>query len=235
MAQIEILVKSAPHLRDLLFKELPLTTLQSLRKSSQILNEALLESKIYWRKVFKKANICLCCKTIPAASAWVEILKFTKYKIVEVNAHEVIKFLARGDERYYRKTPLEFAAYLGHYRLFKILFENFEDYPEPKRSQYSLLHVAAEEGHLEVVKYLHQFEYYRSYEGDECRTPLHLSAKSGDLETFKYLFDNTEIKEPRLRFMYKTPLHYAIEYGNTKIVSFIMDNQSKLTIFERHL
>ena len=53
---------------------------------------------------------------------------------------------------------------------------------------FTCLHVAAQHGHLEVLKCLTDQVYYEvSHNGT---TPLHLACKSGNLEVVKFLLEN---------------------------------------------
>ena len=55
-------------------------------------------------------------------------------------------------------------------------------------------------------------------------TLLHMAAEAGDLDVFKLLFENADVKNPKMKTNGNTPLHEATENGHWQICEFILNN-----------
>ena len=85
------------------------------------------------------------------------------------------------------------------------------------------LHVAAENGRVEVVRVLHEHGANIGAEDDEGRTPLHLAANYGDVETVHVLLEygaNIGAKSNQGR----TPLHLAVNHGSAEVVRVLLEH-----------
>ena len=88
-----------------------------------------------------------------------------------------------------------------------------------------LLHKAAENGHLEVVKLLLANNADVNVEDEDTSTPLHAAAQHGHLEVVKLLLaKNADVNAVEI---YKsTPLHYAAENGHLEVVKLLLANNA---------
>ena len=83
------------------------------------------------------------------------------------------------------------------------------------------LHLAASEGHIEVVKTLLSFDANINAKTKMGRTPLHITVLRGNLEMTKALLSaGANINAPDKEF--STPLHYASEHGFIKIIEELL-------------
>ena len=109
-----------------------------------------------------------------------------------------------------RETPLHMAAYRGrdrgHYEVFKLLFENAEDKNPRDVDGQTPLHIAAENGCLDICELILKDpgvkdknpglgnRVDRSLKGE---TPLHLAAKGSYFEVCKLILTYAEDKHPK--------------------------------------
>ena len=90
----------------------------------------------------------------------------------------------------------------------------------------NVLHIAAENGKTEVLKYL--LEIISIEQDDNGNTPLHLSAKNGHKECCVILLPKAKtllFKENRNG---KTPLDLAFENNQEDVFGFLLENMSIL-------
>mmetsp|Transcript_13863 Transcript_13863/g.16816 ORF Transcript_13863/g.16816 Transcript_13863/m.16816 type:complete len:262 (+) Transcript_13863:117-902(+) len=97
------------------------------------------------------------------------------------------------------------------------------------------LHVAAEEGKLDIIKYI-----YETFDDDEfifapdcdLRTPLHWAAWKGHVETVLFLvqYENVDVRT-RTGF---TPLHYATVQGNEAMVKVLLEAGADFTLQDQN-
>jgi ankyrin repeat protein len=90
------------------------------------------------------------------------------------------------------------------------------------RSTYSPLHLAAAEGHLDVVKKLvyHRFNFSKHIQGS---TPVHLAARRGHIDVVEFLLNQETMKIKRIMGHYSlTPLHLAARNGKTEVTRLLL-------------
>ncbi|XP_062084448.1 protein ACCELERATED CELL DEATH 6-like [Humulus lupulus] len=126
-------------------------------------------------------------------------------------------------------TPLHFAAWLGHLEATKlILHQNCSSvaYLKDKEGM-SALHIAAKEGHVQVMKEIifHKPEACDLVD-NRGWTPLHIAVFSGKLSVVKYILNT-----PALEFMLNdadkegnTPLHLAAGLQYKRIINALVND-----------
>ena len=86
------------------------------------------------------------------------------------------------------------------------------------------LHLAAEGGHLQVIKYLvEQCKCNPSHSDCEGVTPLHMAAQCGHLEVVQYLTLEQRCDPQCTNKKNNTPLHDAASFGHLQLVTFFVE------------
>ena len=99
----------------------------------------------------------------------------------------------------------------------------FKDDSSRSRFQWSPLQIVAEQGNLELFKYIFEKTKNTKPRIESKWTALHAAAKKGHKEICKYLIYNSDKKNPSDENGY-TPLHFAAERGLTNICKIIIEN-----------
>jgi ankyrin repeat protein len=135
------------------------------------------------------------------------------------NSTEVLKYLSKitdvnvldNDGR----RPVRLAAADGYFVALRCLFEDCgADRFVADDQGWTLLHVAAAKGHLEVTKYLVQQGLSPNAKDGLGFTPLYYAAYSNRLECVKFLVEHTTVAENGGL----TPLQIAAAHGNVDVV-----------------
>ncbi|WP_375604549.1 ankyrin repeat domain-containing protein [Wolbachia endosymbiont of Anurida maritima] len=85
------------------------------------------------------------------------------------------------------------------------------------------LHLAAEQGNLDAVKYFVEKGGDVSAQDEIGYTPLHLAAKQGNLDIIKYLVEKgADVDVYQGGWGYSTPLHLAAANGHLDTVKYLM-------------
>ncbi|CAC5392447.1 unnamed protein product [Mytilus coruscus] len=83
---------------------------------------------------------------------------------------------------------------------------------------YSLLHIASQNGHTDVVKLIIQKKRSLMYQiNDTNLKPIHLAAENGHYDVFKFLYEQDKKHADFLS------LHHAAEKGNEKVVHLLLN------------
>ena len=93
----------------------------------------------------------------------------------------------------------------------------------PFEDDYTPLHVAAEQGYVEIVHLLLEAGADKDNAGRRGTTALHLAAQHGRLEIVHLLLDSGADKE-KLTFRGETALHYAARNGHSEVVNLFLES-----------
>ncbi|CAD8166532.1 unnamed protein product [Paramecium pentaurelia] len=95
--------------------------------------------------------------------------------------------------------------------------------------QWSCLHYAAMEGHIESCRLLLQHQAQPDITNVQQRTPLHIAAIKGYLEICQLLIQyRTSIN--LFDYQYNSPLHLASQNGNKEIIELLLDHGADYNI-----
>ncbi len=132
-------------------------------------------------------------------------------------------------------TALQAAVYGGQLEVFRYLKSFVENklhssVAEPN-SSISVLHIAALNGHFEIVKFLVEEVGLDPLLSDvKQKTPLHSASQNGGIKVVDYLIDQAKYQDPVEKVVHDTTemgttlLHFAVASGNSKLVEhFIVD------------
>ncbi|KAK7074366.1 hypothetical protein SK128_009451 [Halocaridina rubra] len=156
-----------------------------------------------------------------------ELVSFNKYK--NENLTDFIN--AKNN---IQKTPLHFAAHVGHVAILEILLDNGADMISKDKDGYTALHVGIAAGKVEVIQELLKFGKRRKINLEEFlnatnniqKTPLHFAAHTGHTEILLKLLDagSNIIAEDEDGY---TPLHVAVAVGKVDAVQELLQFQKK--------
>jgi ankyrin repeat protein len=100
------------------------------------------------------------------------------------------------------------------------------------KEQWTLLHIAAENGHTETVKALIENGANVNAVDREKMTPLHLAVENGHTETVKALIENgADVNIVNQEKM--APLHLAVENGYTETAKALIENGADVNVMDR--
>jgi hypothetical protein len=113
-----------------------------------------------------------------------------------------------------KNTPVE---------LLKELAVSTQPYGSNSVFQWSSLHIVAEQGNLELCKFIFEKTKDTKPRIENKWTALHAAANMGHKEICKFLINNSDEKNPS-DDNGKTPLHFAAEKGLTDVCKLIIEN-----------
>lgn len=112
-----------------------------------------------------------------------------------------------------RRTPSLEDVGDGHSRATRSMCDASDD-------KDGLLRLAAEKGHLEMVRCLLEAGVDRDTQEEECRTPLHIAAQNGHVHVVQFL-SRVGADKDRQDAEGRTPLHVAAENGQLNVVQVL--------------
>ena len=129
-----------------------------------------------------------------------------------------------SDTSYFSEaTVLHDSVQAGDFKSVQSLLQTDIDVNQKDLLGYTPLHIAAQEGYIDIVKLLVKIKGAKVNVGDFLNTtPLHYAAEEGHLKVVQFLveaganFDNSDTT-------FQTPLHYAAEEGHLKVVQFLVE------------
>lgn len=124
--------------------------------------------------------------------------------------------------------PLHCAALNGHEDVLRVLLKKEKSVDHSKSfDDKSILHLASEHGHTDLVKYLVNLKADVNTKTGRNETPLHEAALNGHLEVVKILiYNKADINIASVDGL--TPLHNAVETGREKIVEILLQHGAQL-------
>jgi ankyrin repeat protein len=144
---------------------------------------------------------------------WNKVLKFTPTKDV--------KEMFDGLNIYWNMILTGKYGKLKGSPLAIIAVQRYDAKWEP--SQWSPLHIAAEQGNLEFSKYIIEKTNDPNPNGEYGTTALHLASHNGHLKICELIIDNLEDKNPGDNGG-MTPLHIASEMGHFDVCKLLIQN-----------
>ena len=133
------------------------------------------------------------------------------------NGHsKVVEFLLENTKasRETVRIELHIIASIGHFDVFKLLFNNILFEKRLTREDHFKKHF--------ILKSV-PFETGKIPKDEEFKTVLHKASKHGNLEIVQFLLENMEEKNPKDRNR-QTPLHLASEKGHFEVVKLLLAN-----------
>ena len=155
---------------------------------------------------------------------------FTAYKkrdsrlVAESNSHLYVmnvKFVLKDEDCF---TTLHSMCALGVLDRVKNLIEMYGNVEVRDKNGKTPLHIACEEGHIDVAEYLIcEYSCDKEAKDDEQYTPLFASCLAGQIDMVKYLVSRFGCKFDIRDATGKTPLHIACANGYTDIIEYLIN------------
>ena len=119
-------------------------------------------------------------------------------------------------------TPLMIAAKYGKLAAVQFLYYSGADVDQKNRLDRTPLHLAALNGHLEIVKFLVkdcEADVNKTNKWD--KTPLHYAAEEGRIDVVQFLVQDCGVDVNQKNRYEETPLHLATQRRHKEIVEFL--------------
>ena len=197
-----------PHIAQAVFEELDNKSLKKCRIASRTCCDFIDKQKFYW---IRKIQNCVDMKKYQ--QQWNKVLKSTPTEDVKemfegLNIHW--NMILTGKYGKSKSSPLHIIA-----------VQRYDAKWVP--SQWSPLHIAAEQGNFEFSKYIIEKTNEPNPKGEYGTTALHLASHNGYQEICELIIGNLEDKNPGDNGG-MTPLHIASEMGHFDVCNLLIQN-----------
>ena len=197
-----------PHIVQDVFEELDNKSLKKCRIVSRTCHDFIDNQKFYW---IRKIQNCVNMKKFQ--QQWNKVLKSTPT--------EDVKEMFEGLNIFWNMILTGKYGKLKCSSLHIIAVQRYDAKWGP--SQWSPLHIAAEQGNLEFSKYIIEKTKDPNPTGECGITALHLASHNGYQKICELIIDNLEDKNP-VDNKGMTPLHIASEMGHFDVCKLLIQN-----------
>lgn len=151
---------------------------------------------------------------LKASKKWCIYISNEKFPLLR-EIHEIRKFYKVKNSEHWGKILKNAPREILQEFLFatKNFFKNAQNQEE---NSWTPLHITAENGAIDLSKFILSMTDYENPKNENDVTPLHLAAKRGHLEIVKLILDKLDDKNP-IDKNNDTPLHYAAKNGHLNI------------------
>mmetsp|Transcript_40755 Transcript_40755/g.53679 ORF Transcript_40755/g.53679 Transcript_40755/m.53679 type:complete len:737 (+) Transcript_40755:190-2400(+) len=148
--------------------------------------------------------------------------------IIKGDGKSVTEYVQAGNDVNAKDTltqnsPLHWACWKGHKNIANYLLEHDADLYSKGYNSYTPLHLAAENGHLHVVKMLiEKYQADGNTKNDFGSTPLHVACRRGNIEVVRYLCNRAKVDiEAKTSDGYTSFMESCV-YGNYILVDYFI-------------
>ncbi|GBN05336.1 Serine/threonine-protein phosphatase 6 regulatory ankyrin repeat subunit B [Araneus ventricosus] len=126
---------------------------------------------------------------------------------------------------YKNRTAIQLAAFHGKLEIVKMLSElKTVSIHDKANDGFSLLHIAAQSGHLNIMKHLIEKGANINSENDAGTKPIHFAAREGHADIVQFLLD-LDPTGKQLTVVGQTVVHYAVMGGQIDVLQFLIDRK----------
>ena len=223
-----------PMMAGMIFKNLNDKSLVSCKMANRNINTFIKNERFFWLRQIGSYSKYLQ----EFQMAWNKTLKQTSTFILmqiaraanQLYSDCADRYILTGDIGHFNWSPLHVAARSGTLALFEYILGKVKNNITEGRHGLTAMHIAASQGHLEIVKFLAESGFDKNPAAADVYgfTPLHFAAMngiSGHYQVFKYIINAIDDKNPA-DVDERTPLYYAAMEGHYEICKLILENVS---------
>ena len=209
-----------PHLASNIFDQLDNQSLVNCKEASRKLDNFFGNEKFFWLRIIHKFR----GNFVEFKATWNKTLKKSPAILVKELSLATHNFFEKRSSRIARQWhPLLIPADQGLLQLYEDISEKSGDRnPKFGLRTRSALHLAAQEGHLEICKFIIESTEDKNPRSNKGITPFYVAAQFGHFKVCKFIMNYLEDKNPKIDDTF-TPLHEAAFQGHLKICEMILD------------
>ena len=149
--------------------------------------------------------------------------------IIQVGANVNTAYI--GKDEYEGETPLIFASFYGLISIVKKLVNNGAKVDAKRKSGFHAAEAAAQEGHLDILKFLIEEEpQVVDLKDSDGRTPLIAAARNGNLKIVIYLLSHPQVDIDSQSNSGESPLMTASLNNHTEVVEFLVQKGANIEL-----
>ena len=209
-----------PHLASNIFDQLDNQSLVNCKEVSRKLDNFFGNEKFFWLRIIHEYR----GNFVEFKEIWNKTLKKSPAILVKELSLATHNFFEKYSSRIARQWhPLLIPADQGLLQLYEDISEKSGDRnPKFGLRNRTALHLAAQEGQLEICKFIIESTEDKNPRSDKGITPFYVAAQFGHFKVCKFIMNYLEDKNPQIDDTF-TPLHEAAFQGHLKICEMILD------------
>ena len=147
---MEEILSRFPRLGQNIFNQINDHSLVASRRVSKVWNTFLISDKHFWIRIIKSYQR----NQVGFEKQWKSMLQKIPLETSRVMAIAIQKFYRMHNRLERKHSPLHVAAANGNFLLFKYVSERIEEVNPKQSNGFTALHLAAQEGHLQICEYM---------------------------------------------------------------------------------
>ena len=217
---MEGLYNRFPHLASNILNEISDESLFNCKKSSREMNNFIVSEKFFWIRIIRYYGGNL----VEFKESWKKTINKSSVNFVMELSQATFRFFTKRSSRFEKQWhPLFIVGDQECLQLFKCIFEKVDDKNPKGYKGLSVLHLAAQEGCLNICKFiLENVDDGKNLLDDSGYTPLYRAAHRGHVEVCKLFLSHLEGKDLGNNEG-RTPLHTAALNGHIEVCKVVMD------------
>ena len=219
---MEELSNRFPHLASNILNEINDQSLFNFKESSREINNFMVSEKFFWIRIIRNYGGNL----VKFKESWKKTINKSSVNFVMELSQATYRFFTKKfkSARFQKQWhPLFIVGDQECLQLFKCIFEKVDDKDPKGYEGISVLHLAVQEGCLNICKFiLENVNEDKNLLDDGGFTPLYRAAQRGHVEVCKLLLSHLEGKDLGNNEG-RSPLHTAALNGHIEVCKVVMD------------